>query len=185
MILAGGQSSRMGKDKANLSFHGKTFQEHAISLLNETCQAFSLRNFEVVVSGQRGIADKFPMSGPLGGIHAVLSDRLTQEKGHILLVVPVDMPLLKASSLVRLLEVWELGGSAAYEITPLPCVVECSRDVLLLAEELLKREKIPSLKTFLDHLNCTYLSHSADLSRQFSNCNTPDEYSDFLSSEER
>lgn len=185
MILAGGQSSRMGKDKANLSFDGKTFQEHAISLLTETCQAFSLGNFEVVVSGPRGIEDQFLLSGPLGGIHAVLSDRLTHEKSHVLLVIPVDMPLLKASSLIRLLEAWESGGAVAYDLTPLPCVIECSRAVLLVAEDLLRQEKIPSLKTFLDHLNCTYLSHSTDLSRQFSNCNTPDEYSDFLSLEER
>ncbi|MGE4367394.1 molybdenum cofactor guanylyltransferase [Thermomonas sp.] len=96
LVLAGGRSSRMGRDKAALVWHGKSLLRHMIDML---CLAGAAR---VVVSGDYpeygGIPDVEHDLGPLGGlasVAAVLPD-------GPLLVVPVDMPMLSVDALRRL-----------------------------------------------------------------------------------
>lgn len=97
-MLAGGRSSRMGRDKALLPWRGRPLLAHMQALLH------SAGAQEVLVSGDRpghpGIVDTQPDLGPLGGLASViaqLSDATT------LVVVPVDMPLLSMPLLERLL----------------------------------------------------------------------------------
>ena len=85
LVLAGGQSRRMGQDKAVMSYHGHPLMKHAATLLKHAgCQ-------QVLISrNQPGyLNDILPDNGPLGGVHAALS---TLNAGDELLVVPVDMP---------------------------------------------------------------------------------------------
>ncbi|HYG08005.1 MAG TPA: molybdenum cofactor guanylyltransferase [Stenotrophomonas sp.] len=97
VILAGGQSTRMGRDKAMLDWQGKPLLTHMRGLL---LRAGVQR---VVVSGAypafAGIPDLQHQRGPLGGLHGVA--------GHLpdgdLLVVAVDMPLLRPALLTTLL----------------------------------------------------------------------------------
>lgn len=98
LVLAGGRSSRMGRDKALLPWRGRPLLAHMQALLH------SAGAQEVLVSGDRpghpGIVDTQPDLGPLGGLASViaqLSDATT------LVVVPVDMPLLSMPLLERLL----------------------------------------------------------------------------------
>src|SRR5712675_253877 len=73
-VLAGGQSSRMGTDKALALFHGIPLIQVAL----ETLQAVGI---QARIAGSRSnlasfaeeISDTFPNSGPLGGVHAALS----------------------------------------------------------------------------------------------------------------
>ncbi|ANU06428.1 molybdenum cofactor guanylyltransferase [Paraurantiacibacter namhicola] len=70
-VLAGGQSSRFGSDKAQAQLHGETLLERAVNQLSAQCDA-------VVVVGREeapvtALADwPRPGMGPLGGIAAVL-----------------------------------------------------------------------------------------------------------------
>jgi len=92
VILAGGKSSRMGKDKALLPYKGKPLIQ---TVLERMRTVFS----KVVVSVQPDdafgdlkvdrVADHYPGSGPLGGITSVM------EKGeeHIFCVA-CDMPFV-------------------------------------------------------------------------------------------
>ena len=103
LVLAGGQSLRMGQDKSKLrlNYKGVSLLEHAKQLLQET----GLNS--VLVSGSEldQIPDIFPNSGPLGGIHAAFSyTRTNHPQATGLMVIPVDMPNLTSDTLTTLLK---------------------------------------------------------------------------------
>jgi molybdopterin-guanine dinucleotide biosynthesis protein A len=95
-ILAGGQSSRMGRDKAFLELGGKTLLQHAIALARTAAH-------DVVIVGDavklhvfgQVVEDVFPGCGPLGGIHAALLASRTQ----LNLMLAVDLPFLQPTFL--------------------------------------------------------------------------------------
>jgi len=122
LVLAGGQSSRMGQDKARLPWPGaESLLAHMLAFL-EDCGCS-----QVLVSGNypehQGIPDRRTGLGPLGGIDAVLAS------GRIvcpwLLVVPVDMPLLDRVSLQTLLATAQRDGRGArFQASPLPMILK-------------------------------------------------------------
>ena len=92
VVLAGGLSRRMGRDKADLPYGEETFLEHQIAL------GRGLGIGDILVSGYRGkhcsapvVEDNFPHRGPLGGLEATLR-RVKYDK---CLVLTVDMPCLR------------------------------------------------------------------------------------------
>lgn len=97
VVLAGGLSTRMGRDKAMLGWHGRPLIERQLDALRASGVD------DVRVSGDRpdygGIADAQPQLGPLGGL-AGIADAVAVDVD--LLVVPVDMPMLGAALLRRL-----------------------------------------------------------------------------------
>jgi molybdopterin-guanine dinucleotide biosynthesis protein A len=82
-VLAGGRSTRMGRDKALLDWHGRTLLEHATGLLQEVTDS-------VEVVGRDQLPDRVPKSGPLSGIVTALEATLTE----VNLVIAVDLPYL-------------------------------------------------------------------------------------------
>lgn len=106
VVLAGGQSSRMGKDKALLKLsNGRTLLEQAKRVFAALRPPEGVELLPTLVSGARpgGIPDRVPNAGPLGGLHAIaryLQQREPRCDG--LLVVPVDMPLLRPALLEQL-----------------------------------------------------------------------------------
>jgi phospholipid/cholesterol/gamma-HCH transport system ATP-binding protein len=100
-VLAGGRSSRMGSDKALLSFGGENLLQRAL----HTVAAVAAKT---LIVGPRDryaafgnvIEDVFPGCGPLGGIHAAL--RATET--DLNLVVSVDMPLMEEKFLAWLVQ---------------------------------------------------------------------------------
>jgi len=111
LILAGGLSTRMGTDKAQLRRNQQTMLEYTQSLLRSL-------GLEVLVSGgDDGVPDLVPQSGPLGGVYTVIQECQVDA----LLIVPVDMPLLTPSVLQHLIRMGETSGSAVcYEDCYLP-----------------------------------------------------------------
>ena len=102
LVLAGGLSTRMGHDKAKLRRNRQTMLEFTQTLLQSL-------GMEVLVSGgEQGIADAIPQSGPLAGIYTVIN----QYAVDALLIVPVDMPLLTAPALQKLVNTGEQSGKA-------------------------------------------------------------------------
>ncbi|WP_299596114.1 molybdenum cofactor guanylyltransferase [uncultured Microbulbifer sp.] len=106
VVLAGGQSSRMGKDKALLKLsNGRTLLEQAKSVFDAMRPPEGVELLPTLVSGARpgGIPDRVPSAGPLGGLQAVARHLDQWELGcDALLVVPVDMPLLSPVLLQQL-----------------------------------------------------------------------------------
>jgi molybdenum cofactor guanylyltransferase len=92
-VLAGGQSTRMGREKAMLELGGRTLLERALQLALTVAA-------EAMVVGSRGeferygrlLDDVYPGQGPLGGIHAALWASPTD----LNLILAVDTPFLEA-----------------------------------------------------------------------------------------
>jgi molybdopterin-guanine dinucleotide biosynthesis protein A len=92
-ILAGGRSSRMGRDKKNLCHRGRSFLRNAMDLLALYADRYlSLAADDPLDApeGYRLIKDRFPAKGPAGGITEVLSGT----RRPWALFIPCDMPLL-------------------------------------------------------------------------------------------
>ncbi|WP_226643615.1 molybdenum cofactor guanylyltransferase [Microbulbifer variabilis] len=107
VVLAGGRSSRMGRDKALLSHPQRgNFLQNAEALLSE------LPLEKVVTSGARpgAIEDLVPERGPLGGIYSVAM----ATDADAALVIPVDMPLLGREHLSELLAEGQASGRPCY-----------------------------------------------------------------------
>jgi molybdenum cofactor guanylyltransferase len=109
IILAGGRSRRMGKDKAWLPLPGQegtTFIEHLASILTALCsETFLVARDEAhaanytALAGVRVLSDKIPAYGPLMGLYSGLSATRTPHA----LVVAVDMPFVQPALLSFLL----------------------------------------------------------------------------------
>ena len=105
VILAGGQSRRMGRDKLCLTLGGETLLARAVRRYGEVFP-------RVLVSvagpgkfpelGDRRVFDVFPGAGPLAGLHA---GRLAS--GEAVVLTGADMPF---SSPAKALELASLGG---------------------------------------------------------------------------
>jgi molybdenum cofactor guanylyltransferase len=109
VLLAGGESRRMGQDKATLIFHGKPLWQIQLDLL---CK---LEPEEMFVSarsdpawrpsGVQFVSDEPPSRGPLSGLSATLPQIRTDH----LLALAVDMPLMSENYLRLLCERIEPG----------------------------------------------------------------------------
>ena len=100
VILAGGESRRMGSDKAGTLLHGKTLLQHVLEQIQPLFSdiVVSVREFrDDVVSPQ--IIDSSHDRGPMVGIQAVLE----QVSTPWVFVIGCDMPFVSAP-LIRLLE---------------------------------------------------------------------------------
>ncbi len=106
LLLAGGKSSRMGRDKAELLFEGKTFQQQ---LLDKADQAGIHKKY---LSGHEGAGKDAELQTVKtvtgrgrnwGGLHAGLLAAETP----FCMVLPVDVPQLPAELLCRLLDAHE------------------------------------------------------------------------------
>jgi molybdopterin-guanine dinucleotide biosynthesis protein A len=97
-ILAGGQSRRMGRDKAQIVWQGETLLQRTVRVAEEAGCA-------VIVAGREPppdwpwprtqfVRDLFPEQGPLGGLATVL--HLAESP---VMALACDMPLLTAETL--------------------------------------------------------------------------------------
>ena len=93
LILAGGRSSRMGQDKSQMLWRGKSLIDHARgTLLEAGCESV------LVLGGDHdeSIGDDAPFSGPGFALSNYLNK---QESGARFLLMPVDMPAVTATFL--------------------------------------------------------------------------------------
>ncbi len=97
-VLAGGRSSRMGRDKALLPLAGRPLVEHAVSKLRRLTPNVSiLGSRPELASFAPLVPDLRESCGPLGGMEAAL----THTSQEWTMIVPVDMPFLPAALLRR------------------------------------------------------------------------------------
>lgn len=96
IVLAGGRSSRMGRDKSDLVYRERTFLDIQIE------KGERLGIDDILVSGYRGagcdgriVMDRFAGRGPLGGLEACLRQAVHDR----CLVLSVDTPLVPVSEL--------------------------------------------------------------------------------------
>src|SRR4051812_48306686 len=104
LVLGGGQSRRMGRDKASLAYHGKPQIVHAWELLRQAgLEAYvSCRTDQAEAEGFQGlpqISDRFLGFGPMGGILSALLFR----RDAAFLVLACDLPFLDKEALSHLI----------------------------------------------------------------------------------
>ena len=95
--MAGGGSTRFGRDKALAEFNGKTMLERTVELLRRVTEEAAVVAAEgkYAVAGARAVADRWPGEGPLGGIVTALLDAAScGAKPEWTLIVSCDMPFL-------------------------------------------------------------------------------------------
>jgi len=92
IILAGGKSSRMGKDKALLKYKNKTFVQLLFDNLKSNFSEviISSNNPKVKIVGVKTIADEIKDIGPMGGLYTCLK----QSNTEINFIVSVDTPFV-------------------------------------------------------------------------------------------
>lgn len=173
IILAGGASRRMGRDKARLTLGGRTLLQWQADKLR------SLGITDILISGGehlalpgiRTVPDVLPHRGPLGGLHACLS----QARNDRCAVLSVDTPLLPVNALAQLCRSpREDGTLLRYGGRPEPLIGVYDRGLSSKIYPLIQDGGAPvrSLQTvgkwgFFDYLGpAEYLQ----------NCNTPESF---------
>lgn len=175
IVLAGGKSSRMGMDKADLYIGDRTFLQ--IQIEKGKCLGIE----DIQVSGYHGTncdipvtQDRIPGKGPLGGLEICLR----RAKNEKCLVLGVDIPLVPVSELKRLLRA-SAGSDAMAMILKQggreqPLIAVYSRS---LADAMLEEITCGkgSVFAFLNRIGyCVYESDAGEESMV--NVNSPDVY---------
>jgi molybdopterin-guanine dinucleotide biosynthesis protein A len=91
-ILAGGQSSRMGTDKAQLLIEDQTFVDRLTATLAEITDSIALVGARQPHPRLPSTPDVFPSWGALGGVHAALAACSSEWA----IVVACDLPFVTA-----------------------------------------------------------------------------------------
>lgn len=107
-VLAGGRSSRMGRDKAFLELGGRTLLDRALEACRPLCPTVAIVGPEEKFAAYGAtVQDIYPDRGPLAGIHAALSHSATSHN----LVLGVDLPFVTTAFLRYLVEqAWASGA---------------------------------------------------------------------------
>lgn len=123
VVLAGGLSSRMGQDKAQLTRQqksvnpaGASIAKSASNMLDFSKQLLINAGIEnIVVSGDNyQIPDLVPQSGPVGGIYSVLAHYPEHLQPKAFLILPVDLPLMTPAALTTLRLKGQLSNKATF-----------------------------------------------------------------------
>jgi molybdopterin-guanine dinucleotide biosynthesis protein A len=104
-VLAGGQSSRFGSDKALFQWNGRALFRHSSEILSPFCETVSLNSANPVLANQGFslVTDLWPDLGPMGGIFSCL--RVSDSPANLFL--PCDSPLVPPELLNTLLSISE------------------------------------------------------------------------------
>jgi molybdopterin-guanine dinucleotide biosynthesis protein A len=179
VVLCGGRSTRMGVDKATITFDGATLLERAVARLDEVCHPVLIAAGDVprTAAGRSSLIDAASGAGPLGGLVAALR----ASPHRLLAVVAVDLPWIDPR-LIRMLAA-SIGEcdvavcETARGVEPLHAVYSTS---ILDAAESALAGRDRSLRHLIEHARAVRLAETewrgAGISDRFTrNINTPDD----------
>ncbi|MGE4071354.1 MAG: molybdenum cofactor guanylyltransferase [Lysobacterales bacterium] len=181
VVLAGGQSRRMGADKAQLVWHGQRLIDRCAQLLRTAgCS-------RVVVSGDYPqyphVPDQYAHRGPLGGLASVAAS----EAESRWLVSAVDQPLLDVTLLRALLDgllvAAETGRAVCrYGEDPLPMALLVAPETRRWMHYAVSGDSPGhrSLKALQEHLRIHALPADAATRARLRGVNTPEEWQALL-----
>ena len=184
VLLCGGKSRRMGRDKAQLIWKGKTFTE----LIAQELSVFEERLFSVgaprapLPPPWRFVADVYLDCGPMGGLHAALSAC----RSPYLAAVSCDLPLLEAALPLHLASLIPGGWDAVVPVTPdgrmHPLCAVYRKELAALLEARL----LAGNRRLMDALSACRLRPvpvDGAFARMLTNVNTPEDYQALLAGE--
>jgi len=185
VLLAGGKSSRMGENKALLTFGGRTFLDIQLEKLckigasevlvsgdPKTLESF-VNNFKSDVN-IRIIPDKVSNKGPLGGLYSCF----TETDHNSAIVIGIDTPLVTISTLSKIIachfeckkDATVLTAASSIE----PLIAAYSTGTHTVIKELIDNDRL-SIRPLLDRVDTYYLEFDGMESELF-NCNLPEDY---------
>lgn len=184
VILAGGASSRMGRDKRFLELCGQTLLARTEALLETAGAEFVLLSGRV--EGRVHIPDSHAASGPPGAVLSVLEHVRVRYglDGTTLLFLPVDMPMLSEATLHMLLEASGNAAGCHFENEVFPCAMKATPDLYTYLRELFsdgsERGGKRSMRGVLTWLNSKVLPSETVAELEFLNVNTPEDWQQVL-----
>lgn len=97
LILSGGKSTRMGKDKGLLQYHHKPHREYLFELAAAYCDSvfYSIREEQPITRPEQAIRDSGKVRGPFNGLLSA-AEKYPRASW---LVLACDLPLLDAPTL--------------------------------------------------------------------------------------
>lgn len=171
LIIAGGQSSRMGQDKAFLNYQGHSLLARTHALAEQA----GAREVLISHNAPGFIADNYPLQGPLAGLEAGL--RHCQYPQVLLLAI--DMPCLTVTELQTLLQ----HGPGHYQQQPFPALIEPSPQLMTeLERRLLDTQAPKSLQSLWQWLALPSLA--IQRTEAFLNTNDPASWQQLLAQSE-
>jgi molybdopterin-guanine dinucleotide biosynthesis protein A len=197
IILAGGQSRRMGRDKALMTLGSQSLLERVRVAMTEVCDELVLVTNapeKYASFGMRMVPDVFPGAGSLGGLYSGLA----ASSSDMAVAVACDMPFLNVRLLrflaaaaegydavvpdtsVTVGEIGDLSKAKQLELHPLHAVYR--RTCLPFIEQRLKADDL-RVMGFYSEVRIRYVRRAelAEFDPQFHsfiNVNTPEEWAD-------
>ena len=184
-VLAGGASSRMGSDKSQIEFGGRTLAEHAAEMLSQVCT-------RVTIAGGQGqasfptISDPYSLTGRRSRASIVgLSSALSHSRTEWTVVLACDLPFVTPDFLHLLIKKARAAAKgisvvvpeqADGRLQPLAAVYRTAEG-LIAALEMIGRGDL-RLQTLLGRLDPIIVTQSeiasvGDPEKLFFNINTP------------
>ncbi|MDA8227238.1 MAG: molybdenum cofactor guanylyltransferase [Desulfitobacterium hafniense] len=181
IILAGGKSSRMAKNKAFLELDGRPLIERSIDILNRIFDEVIISSNDQELYNKYGvdvIPDVHKNRGPLGGLHACF----LAAKHEVCFFVACDMPFLN-SEVIRYLSKFTDEFQAVVPklengLEPLHAFYR--KEIIFLIESNLKNAKFKIID-FYPQVNIKYIIESelrlfSNPDKDFLNANTPEDW---------
>ena len=178
LVLAGGKSSRMGRDKTQLVYHNKAQRDYAVEILeNNLLQTFVSVAQDQKISTHEYIQDKFVGLGAFGAICSAFQ----HDPNKAWLAVATDLPFVTEDLIKLLLQkrnpkkiATAIKGISKEFVEPLITIYEPKAYPILLSY-LAQGYSCP--RKVLINSNVEIVEVDNDLIR---NVNTPDEYQDAI-----
>ena len=178
VLLAGGESSRMGQDKATLLFRGEPLWKTQLDLLRQLQPAKIFVSARIDPSWRPAdiefVPDEVVSRGPLSGIGATLSRIKTEH----LLVLAIDGPFMNEKYLRRVSEQCESGLGVVPMIGDRaePLVAVYSRDTAREFKQALNSDDFslqPLIRRLIEAGKLNPIKVAPDESSLFRNLNSP------------
>ncbi len=172
IVLGGGKSSRMQRDKLTLSWDNTTLWQHAEAKLHKANMEkvyISTPKQVTLPPSANVLYDVTKNAGPIGAVQAVCAKYQTQEELNIT-VLPVDMPYIETNFLLSLKKKLDLvtdGNAVSVENFYFPCILHMNSQ---------SKKKITSFigkpwHSFLQALSVHYLPLTKQEEEKFLNIN--------------
>ncbi len=178
VVLAGGESSRMGEDKSLMFFKEQQLIDYSLSALEPFCKEILISSSKDVhkLFNYKIISDEFNNIGPIAGLYSALKN----SKTNYIIVLPCDSPMVKKEFVKYLIS--EISGNKDALIPTLnhfsePLFAIYHKRILPIVEKQIEKQDY-KLQNLLEKISIKTIEVQ-DRSC-FVNINTKDDYHKYL-----
>jgi molybdopterin-guanine dinucleotide biosynthesis protein A len=170
ILLAGGKSQRMGREKGTLEIGNRLMYEYPLEVLETICEEILISSCsdQPSLAGHQVVCDEIKGIGPMGGIHSCLG----QSPTDLNIVLSYDMPLISEGLLRHLVAEshgWDAVIPALHQDKPEPLCAVYRKSVLGAFRDLIKKKQyavhqvIPMIKSRVLIIDDTMAFYHPDL----------------------